>query len=99
MNMQFSFSNKFQYENNLNGYTSTVSITEPQLQNIFHILDVLLCDPPNYHCRLRNDKDDEIYLCFTILNDISNKQMDYFKDLFRGETNVSPRFLSFIKYI
>lgn len=25
--------------------------------------------------------------------------MDYFKDLFRGETNVSPRFLSFIKYI
>ncbi len=43
MNMQFSFSNKFQYENNLNGYTSTVSITEPQLQNIFHILDVLLC--------------------------------------------------------
>lgn len=48
MNMQFSFSNKFQYENNLNGYTSTVSITEPQLQNIFHILDVLLCDPPNY---------------------------------------------------
>lgn len=31
MNMQFSFSNKFQYENNLNGYTSTVSITEPQV--------------------------------------------------------------------
>jgi len=70
MTMQFSFSNKFQYENNLNGYSSTVSITEPQLQNILHILDVLLCDPPNYHCRLRNDKDDEIYLCFTILNDI-----------------------------
>lgn len=41
MTMQFSFSNKFQYENNLNGYSSTVSITEPQLQNILHILDVL----------------------------------------------------------
>lgn len=68
MIVQFTFSNKNQYENNKNGFISLAAVTELQLKKLLRIMNVLICDPPNYHCRLHNDKDEEIYFCISVLN-------------------------------
>ena len=68
MTVQFSFSNKKQYENNQKSFASNIAITEFQFKKLLRILKVFLSDPPNYHCRLYNDDDDEIYFCVSVLN-------------------------------
>jgi len=65
MIMKFSISDKNYYENNLKEFILSTEITELQFKKLLHTLNYLICDPPNYHCRLHNDENEEIYFCIS----------------------------------
>ena len=68
MHIIIDFKNAEEYENEQHGIIFEVDLTENEFDHLLDTLDCYIEDYPNYHCRVRNDADQEFFICLTVEN-------------------------------
>ena len=57
-----SFCSPEQYENNERGFTIEAEISQKNFFGILSVLGSVYEDPPQYHCQLRNEQGELLYV-------------------------------------
>lgn len=61
-----SFCNSKQYEDDERGVSLIVNIPDGKLVSLLSIFEAFIDDPPHFHCRLVNDRNNPVYVIFAL---------------------------------